>query len=55
MSEFPGGLVARIQPFCRRGPGSIPGGGTEIPQAVQRGQKKKKKLIMKPKYTFANH
>ena len=29
---FPGGLVVRIQHF--HGPGSIPGRGTEIPQAA---------------------
>ena len=40
--EFPGGLVFRI-PGCHcRGPGSIPGPVTEIPQAARRGQKKKK-------------
>ena len=30
--------------FIAVGPGSIPGRGTKIPQAMQRGQKKKKKL-----------
>ena len=29
------------------GPGSIPGQGTGIPQAVQHGQKTKRKLIIK--------
>ena len=38
--EFPGGLVVRILGFHCRGPGSIPGWGTEIPQTVQCGQKK---------------
>ena len=33
--EFPGGLVVRIQHFHCYGPGSIPGQGTEIPQAMQ--------------------
>ena len=36
--EFPGGLVVRIPGFHCHGPGSLPGQGTEIPQAVQRGQ-----------------
>ena len=45
MGEFLGGLVSRIPGSHCRGPGSIPGRGTEIPQAVQRG-KKKKKIIM---------
>ena len=35
--------MVRILSFHCRGPGSIPGRGTEIPQAKQRGQKKKKK------------
>ena len=42
MGEFLGGLVSRIPGSHCRGPGSIPGRGTEIPQAVQRGKKKKK-------------
>ena len=33
--EFPGSLVVRTWCFHCRGPGSIPGRGTEIPQAVQ--------------------
>ena len=32
--EFPGGLVVRISRFQCRGPGSIPGQGTEILQAT---------------------
>ena len=41
--EFPGGLVVRIPSFHCCGPGSIPGEGTEISQAVRRGQKNLKK------------
>ena len=37
--EFPGGLVVRIPGFPCCGQGSIPGRGTEIPQAVRHGQK----------------
>ena len=40
--EFPGSLVVRILCFHCRGLGLIPGWGTEIPQAVQCGQRKKK-------------
>ena len=40
--EFPGGPVVRTRHFHCRGLGSIPGQGTEIPQAVQRGQKNQK-------------
>ena len=45
--EFPGGLVVRILGFHYRGLGSIPGRGTEIPQAARRSppQKKKKKKM----------
>ena len=43
--EFPGGLVVRIPGFACQGPGSIPGRGTEIPQAAWRGQKKKEKNL----------
>ena len=39
--EFPGGPVDRIWRFHCRGPVSIPGQGTEIPQAAWRGQKTK--------------
>ena len=38
--EFPGGLVVVRIPGCH-GPGSIPGWGTEMPQATW--QKKKKR------------
>ena len=41
--EFPGGLVVRMQHFHCRGLGSIPGWGTEIPQATQHSQNKNKK------------
>ena len=41
--EFPGGLVVRILGFHCRGLGSVPGWGTEIPQATQHSQKKKRK------------
>ena len=36
--EFPGGPVVRIPGFHCQGPGSIPGRGTEIPQAMQHSQ-----------------
>ena len=39
MREFPGGLVVRTQCFHCKGPGSIPGQGTKILQAVWTGQK----------------
>ena len=42
--EFPGGLVVRITEFHSHGPGSIPGQGTEISQAVRRGQKRRGKI-----------
>ena len=42
MGEFPGGLVVRIPGFHCHGLGSIPGWGTEIPQDMWCGQKKKK-------------
>ena len=42
MREFPGGLVVRILGFHCCGLGSIPSWETEIPQAMQLGQKKKK-------------
>ena len=32
-----------LRAFTAEGPGLIPGRGTKIPQAAQRGQKKKKK------------
>ena len=37
--EFPGGLVVRILGFHCHGPGSVPGWGIEIRQAVWHGQK----------------
>ena len=40
--EFPGDLVVRIPGFHCHDPGSIPGWGTEILQAVRCSQKKKK-------------
>ena len=39
--EFPGGPVVRIPGCCCYGLGSIPGWGTETPQAVRHGPKKK--------------
>ena len=44
--EFPGGLVVRILGFHCWGPGSTFSRGTEIPQAVQRDKKKKKKTFV---------
>ena len=41
LGEFPGGLVVRILGFHCCGLGSIPGRGTEIPQATCHGQKTK--------------
>ena len=43
LGEFPGGPVVRTRLFHCRGPHLIPGPGSKIPQAAQRGQKKKKK------------
>ena len=40
--EFPGSLVGRTLCFHCRGPDSIPGQGTEIPQAERRGQTQNK-------------
>ena len=40
---FPGGLAVRLWCFHCRGPGLIPDRGTEIPQAMSHGPKKKKK------------
>ena len=42
MLGVPGHLVVRIPGFHCHGPGSIPGGGTEILQTAWHGQKKKK-------------
>ena len=40
LREFPGGLVIKILGFHGHGLGSVPGRGTEIPQAMQHGYKK---------------
>ena len=40
--EFPGSPEVKYEHFHCRGPGSIPGQGTKIPQNVQGGEKKKK-------------
>ena len=37
--------VVRIRYFHCHAPGSIPGQGTEIPQLMQHGKKKKKKML----------
>ena len=37
--ELPGDPVVKTQHLHCRGPGSIPGGGTKIPQAAWYGQK----------------
>ena len=42
-TQFPDGLVVRIWHFHCRGLGSIPGQGTEIPQAMRMAKKKEKK------------
>ena len=42
--EFPGGQVVRTVSFHCHGPGSIPGQGTEILQAMWHGQTNKKLL-----------
>ena len=47
MEEFPGDLVVRILGFHCCGLGSTPGGGTEIPQAISCGRKKKKEVLHK--------
>ena len=39
--------MVRTGQFHCRGPGSIPGWGTKIPQAEQYGQKKKKKISIR--------
>ena len=41
--EFPGGPVLGLHVFTTEGPGSIPGRGTKIPQAMQPEKKKKKR------------
>ena len=38
--EFRGDLVVRIPGFRCRGPGPIPGQGTEVPQVAQKEKKK---------------
>ena len=43
--EFPGGPVFRTPCFHWRGPSSIPGQGTNIPQAMWHCQKKNEVLI----------
>ena len=40
--EFPGGQLLGLWAFTAKGPASIPGQGTRIPQAARHGQKKKK-------------
>ena len=45
MRKFSGALVASIWCFHCHGPGSIPGWETEVPQATECGQKKKKKMM----------
>ena len=47
--EFPDGLVVRIRHFHSRGPGSIPGQGTDIPTSHEARPKKEifKKLLIK--------
>ena len=42
-AKFPGSPVVRTQCFHCWGPGSIPGWGTKIPEAVLHAAKKKKK------------
>ena len=44
--EFPGGLMLRILCFRCCGPDSVPGWGTEIPQAAQRSPPPKKKCSL---------
>ena len=39
-----------LHAFIAEGPGSIPGQGTKIPQAVSRGQKKKKSRFYPERY-----
>ena len=42
-----------LSTLTAEGPGSIPGGGTKIPQVLWRDQKKKKKKKMMPFITFS--
>ena len=50
--EFPGSPVVRTHTSTAGG--TVPGGGTKIPQAVQHGQKekKRKKLIVAIKFNI---
>ena len=41
--DIPGGLVVKTQHFHCWGPGSIPGRGTKVPEALLHGQKKRRK------------
>ena len=52
--EFSGGLVVRIWRFHCRGPGSVPGRGIEIPQAIRCGQNFKKQKA-KPARRRSDH
>ena len=49
LREFPGGPGVRILGFHCHGSGSVPGHGTEIPQAAWHDQKKRKKNPQKTK------
>ena len=51
--EFPSGPVVRTQCFHCCGPGSIPGQGTQIPQAMQ--YRKKKKNYTGLFFSFRHH
>ena len=48
LGEFPGGQVVRIWHFHFHGPGSVPGQGTEIPQATSHGPPPQKKIYCLP-------
>ena len=52
--EFRGGAVVRTWRFHCQGPSSVPGRRTKIPQAAQRGQKKKKKSHFVKQYIWYN-
>ena len=52
--EYPGGQVVRILGFHCHGPGSIPGWGTEILQAVQHSIPPPKKMEIRLG-NFFNH
>ena len=45
--ECPGGLMVRVPGFHCHGLGSIPGRGTEIPQAERCGKQKKERKKLK--------